>query len=55
MIDERTIREMVRRVVLRTVQAAADVSTPAKVGSSRRRMWKASPPAEIWPCLTERS
>ncbi len=30
MIDERTIREMVRRVVLRTVQAAADVSTPGE-------------------------
>jgi ribose 5-phosphate isomerase RpiB len=30
MIDEQTIREMVRRVVLRTVQAAADVSTPGE-------------------------
>jgi len=29
MIDERTIREMVRRVVLRTVRAAADVSLAA--------------------------
>ncbi len=30
MIDERTVREMVRRVVLRTVQAAADVATPGE-------------------------
>ena len=30
MIDERTIREMVRRVVLRTVQAAPDVSNPGE-------------------------
>ena len=42
MIDERRIREMVRRVVLRTVQAAADAGgTDGQVGRSTRLVTQA--------------